>query len=370
MKFYSILLAVLLPAVCFAQNKTTEFDGKAAEPGKWYSVSPENAVDSKGDQWTGFFKIGSENKLLVYLFGGGVSINEYTAARGSSVPGLDANFYLDHYDEIDPAAFVGGITSDSEQNPFRNWTILLLPYTTGDFHCGAGDFKYLGLDGQEHVLYHHGYSNAELFMQQLLPILGTPESLMVTGSSAGGFGTAIMADYFIGLFPKTSNVTAFVDSGFLLLDSWPEVARDVWMAPKHIADRVKSNNITLDCLKALHNDRPAVKILFTCSTRDGILGIYQDYFINNKIVPTTAKTGELFISDLKKHVADMQRDIPGCGIFLWDDLILDEKKNLTLHTINSGDEFFKDRSGNGSIAQWVQNAVNGKIESFGLGLGY
>jgi len=363
-----MLLAALLPVICFAQNKVAEFDGKAAEPEKWYSVSPETAVDGNGDQWTGYFRIGTENKLIVCLFGGGVSLNEYTAARGSSIQGVEANFYSDHYDDIDPAAYAGGIICNSEQNPFRNWTILMLPYTTGDFHCGTGDFKYLGVDGQEHVLYHHGYTNTELFMERVLPILGTPEALLVTGASAGGFGTAIMTEYFAGLFPKTANVTTHVDSGFIVLDSWPEIARDIWKAPKHIADRVKSNNITLDCLKALHNDRPAVKILFTCSTRDCILGIYLDYFVHDKVVDATVQTGDRFFSDLQKHVTTMQQDIPGCGIFIWDDIVVDEKTRLTAHTISSGEEFFKDRSGNGSVAQWLENAVNGKIESFGLEL--
>ena len=110
-------------------------------------------------------------------------------------------------------------------------------------------------------------------------LVGNPEALLVTGFSAGGFGSALMADEVISHFPKTPNITVFVDSSVLLYEQWAKVAHEVWQAPKAIADRVVSDNITLDCLKALRRERgDAVKILFGCSVRDEALCNVQVYF--------------------------------------------------------------------------------------------
>ena len=56
----------------------------AAETGKWYEVDTPGAVSADGTVWHGFMKKGSENKVIVCFFGGGVSPDEYTAARGYS----------------------------------------------------------------------------------------------------------------------------------------------------------------------------------------------------------------------------------------------------------------------------------------------
>ena len=44
------------------------------EIGKWYEVEVDGANSSDGSEWHGIFKKGTENKVVVYFFGGGVSI--------------------------------------------------------------------------------------------------------------------------------------------------------------------------------------------------------------------------------------------------------------------------------------------------------
>lgn len=58
----------------------------APETGKWYTVPISGAVCSDGTPWRGTFRKGSENNLVIYFFGGGVSINAYTAARPQGAP--------------------------------------------------------------------------------------------------------------------------------------------------------------------------------------------------------------------------------------------------------------------------------------------
>ena len=80
---------VVLAVGVFALLKNTflkSFPELTGEPeiGKWYEVKVDGTQSSDGSEWHGIFKKGTENKVVVYFFGGGVSIkvlcNEYDGA--------------------------------------------------------------------------------------------------------------------------------------------------------------------------------------------------------------------------------------------------------------------------------------------------
>ena len=52
------------------------------EIGKWYEVEVDGARSSDGSEWHGIFRKGTENKVVVYFFGGGVSITPETSEGG------------------------------------------------------------------------------------------------------------------------------------------------------------------------------------------------------------------------------------------------------------------------------------------------
>ena len=68
----------------------------------------------------------------------------------------------------------------------------------------------------EGVIRHHGYLNVTALLKKTSSVLPSPETLLITGYSAGGFGTSILADTVMDFFPDCQDVTAFVDSAFLL----------------------------------------------------------------------------------------------------------------------------------------------------------
>lgn len=197
-----------------------------------------------------------------------------------------------------------------------------------------------------------------------------PDTLLVTGFSAGGFGASLLADDVIDYFPEAENITVAVDSSLLLYDRWQECAIGNWHAPEEISSRLTGNNIVLDSLTALHEKRgSAVKILFDCSVRDGELAAYQAYIRDGERT-VADENGDLFEADLKAMVSGLQENIPGVGIFIWDGLPynpFNKKLDLTQHTILST-SFTKDLSGDVSIADWICNAVEGNVESYGLEL--
>ena len=379
MTLKQLLASVFLAFVAFmaqaqinpADYAVPELSG-APEMGKWYSVTPENAVCAAGGPATGLIRKGSENKVMVVFYGGGVSVDPFTAARGESSV-KEHSFYSDHMDVaaagVVQVLFAVTMGAPVETNPFRDWTFIAIPYATGDFHAGTGDYPYTGLDGEEHLLHHHGYSNWNSILQKVLPYLGTPEALMITGFSAGGFGTALVSDSVIDYFPGTKNVTCFVDSAHLLYKDWRSVARKVWKAPKRIWKNLKSDDIVLDALTALHKKRPEVKILFGCSVRDHALSNYQRYLNTGDNTMTTADDGDIFQYNLKNFCKGFKKNIPDGGIFIWDGYSAEgQEASLTHHTIELSRYFFTDIRGHGNFATWMNDAVKGNINTYGLEL--
>lgn len=370
MKKYLVIIAFFVAVFSFKTEckAFSELGSVPVKEGEIYLVTPEGAVASTGEQWVGAFKKGTENKLVIYFYGGGVSVDTYTAAHGFSKHANEF-FYFDDmslWKDIAYNCFKAGFGSDLDSNPFKDWTVVLLPYTTGDFHIGTGDFEYTDLDGNKKILYHHGYNNFKLFMNRVMPYLGNPETIVVSGSSAGGFGTSFLSEDITELFPDTKNFVSCVDASQLYWDKFPEVCKNVWKAPEHIAKRFVSENPVLDCLTTLHKDKPYVKILFTCSIRDAALVGFNNYFEKGAKTPGTKEEGEIFQQRLFNFVRSLIAVDKNVGLFIWDDMISDEETKLTVHTIETGENFLTDRGGNGSIAKWINDAVNGNIRIVGI----
>ena len=354
-----LIVAVVLVAVIVGKTVLVKHPELKGEPeiGKWYRITPAGTKSSDGSEWHGLIRLGTENKVVVYFFGGGASINGYTSERGKEFFATTAS--------VQDFVASGGIGSSAEENPFRDWTFLVLPYASGDFHSGTGEYHYTD-GGNEKIVYHNGYNNYSAFMDAATSYVGEPDTLLVTGFSAGGFGTSLLADDVIDRFPSAKNVTVCVDSSLLLYDGWHETAVGLWQSPVEISDRLTTDNIVLDSLTALYEKRgDSVKILLDCSYRDDTLMQYQS-FINTGKMDKTEALGDRFQADLSEMVAGLQANIPGVGIYIWN-YGEDPETHNTQHTIISSNVFDKLEDGV-SVADWIYAAVNGDVQSHGLAL--
>ncbi len=351
---FSAVIAVILNKTVLV--KQPELNG-TPEIGQWYRITPKGTKSSDNSEWHGLIKVGSANKVAVYFFGGGVSINGYTSEKG--------NDFFATNTKVQDFVALGGISSDNEESPFKDWTFLVVPYGSGDFHCGTGEYHY-GDTGKDKVVYHNGYNNYSAFIEAAKPYIGDPDTLLVTGFSAGGFATSLLADDVIERFPSAQNVTVCVDSSLLLYDDWHKTAEELWQSPKEITNRLVGDNLVLDSLTALHQKYgDSVKILFDCSYRDDTLQQYQSY-IRNGVMEKSKDNGDAFQKDLSSMVVQLKKNIPDIGIFIWN-YNEDSETHNTQHTIISSN-VFDDLNGNKSVADWIYDAVNGNVATYGLEL--
>ena len=328
----------------------------------WYSITPVNGFSSDRTGWHGVFRKGTENKVIVYFFGGGVSINEETERRY-------AEFFNSSYGNQDYTATLG-ISSQDKENPFRDWTVIGIPYSTGDFHIGTGEYRWSDEDGRMNEICHYGYFNYDAVMDEAERFIGEPDTLLITGFSAGGFAAALLADDVMKRIPSASNVTVCCDSALLLYDGWQETASNLWKAPSHITERLHSQNIMLDALTALKKSRgDSVKILFDCSLRDSTLTVYQSYIDHGvfSVSESTEENGDIFMNNLKQMVHDLQESVPDCGIYIFENGT-DSSTHNTRHMIINSADVYKPLCDDTSIMDWIESAVQGDVSSHGLDL--
>ena len=342
-----------------------------AEPGKWYRYYTENCSSGIGEPAYCSLKLGKENKLMIFFAGGGLSWNEYTAARPSSIYAKDIQdtYYMTHLDLFSDIRRNRGIFEDSERNPFRDWNVLYINYDTGDFHIGNGDFPYIALDGSKRLLHHHGYKKYRASIEKMKELAPNPEAVIVCGCSGGGFGAALLTDDIMDVYDGCNNFTCLVDSGFFPMEGWDNIARDVWHAPEKIASRLHTDNITLDALKALKKERgDRVKILITSSVRDsGLSRMFN--LVKNGSFSFSEDSGELFKAWLG-NMKDMMCDELGeVGMYFFH--IPDpahKKEKLTIHCIIGDSRVFDHKVDGISCSEWIDNAIGGKIQRVGLDL--
>ncbi len=370
LKAFAILFGLILIVALCIYMFVLQYPNLKENPkvDNWYRVTSSEMKASDGSRYKALFKKGSENKVIIYFAGGGVSINKEMAkmdgAYNKKVIPIDtlANLTMN----------MGGIASDTEGNPFKDWTVIAFPYATGDFHVGTGDFKYTDANGKEKILYHHGYTNYSLVMKQVMQLagIGNTEAVLVTGYSAGGFGASLLADdIFTNYFPNAKSKTVLADASYLLNNDWHTIATNVWKTPTRISDILTTNNITLDSLTVLHKKYGnKIKILFDSSTRDGDLSKVQNYFDTGVMDVNEAKA-DLYQKNLKTMIRELKQQA-GAYLFIWDGLPwYDDPRNLTMHTIIATPYiYFKFKEQDASIIDWTMNAVNGKLEDYGLDL--
>ncbi|MDO5658423.1 MAG: pectin acetylesterase-family hydrolase [Paracoccus sp. (in: a-proteobacteria)] len=336
------------------QESFPELTG-SPEIGTWYGIYPEGARSALGEPYHGIFRRGSSNNVMVLFNGGGAAVDAQTAS------GPDRAFNTDTGGDVLARL---GLGSDDAANPFADWTVINLPYTTGDFHIGAGDFTFQNADGETETLHHNGFLNFDLVMAEIMPHLPAPERLLISGYSAGGFAAALMADHVMGYFPETSDVTVAVDSALLLNDDWHGIAANIWQPPAEITRQITGDNLTLDALTALAADHPQVKVLFLSSIRDDALVEVQEYFDTGTMRKTSAG-GDAYEAALADFVRALRAAVPNTAFYIFDTERSEE--NLTFHTALL---LFSFTEGLAPItpAQWIANAVNGQIEDVGLDL--
>ena len=137
-----------------------------------------------GGEYTMATREGSAEELMIFLEGGGACNSLLCQATPSASPGMPT------FGILNPA---------SSNNPAANFNVAYLPYCDGSVFSGDVDID----DNDDGTVdrYHRGLKNLSASIDVIASNFPAPSRILLTGNSAGGFGTDYMLPLVRKLYP-------------------------------------------------------------------------------------------------------------------------------------------------------------------------
>lgn len=167
-----------------------------------------DTICSRGTEYAFFVRKGTVNKVVIDFIGGGACWDELTCGLADAIfnpdienvrAAVQANVPAGFYDDANP------------ENPFKDWYHVVLPYCTGDVHWGDNTQTY-GSGDTEVTIEHKGAVNTRAVLDWVYDSFEAPEDVLVTGCSAGSYGSVMWAPHVAEHYADT-RVMQFGDSG-------------------------------------------------------------------------------------------------------------------------------------------------------------
>jgi len=175
-------------------------------------------------------KRGSVNKLVVFFEGGGACWDSATCSlpiTANSQPGAPGLYKAEILASDDPTRLSGIFDLTDARNPVKDWSMVYVPYCTGDIHSGSKSTGYTSiLNGQPFTIEHRGADNFRLILRWMRDNFDTAtDQVLVAGSSAGGYGA-------VTHFPAVRDAWPGARAA-MLDDAGQGVAPDSFQAPRN-----------------------------------------------------------------------------------------------------------------------------------------
>jgi len=224
----------------------------------WTWIATPGSMCRDGSPAGYFYRLGTAPELMIYLNGGGACADKFFCSLNPA--NVHQDLPIEYLIGGAPNLVVGpnavrqvapdeGIFKIDPRNPVAHWNMVYVPYCTGDIHAGVNkDVEVKDVAGKQQFV---GYTNFGLFLESFGPAFAHAGKVLLTGSSAGGFGTLINYDRTQAFFDNYGiKVVAISDSGVPM--------RDAYMAPclqKRWRDYWGINQVLpKDCSECFHAD--------------------------------------------------------------------------------------------------------------------
>lgn len=179
-----------------------------AKPAPWTAVAGgRGTVCADGSPYRFYVKQRAKEKLVIFFNGGGACWSAETCNPEAERPVYVSSMAAPGND---PNGKDGIFSEDRPDNPFATWTMIVVPYCTGDSHIGSRRVTY-DLAGRKFAIEHKGYNNTQAALKWTFKRYGAPKTVFVTGSSAGAIAAPFYAGTVARRYPK-ARVTVLGDA--------------------------------------------------------------------------------------------------------------------------------------------------------------
>jgi cysteine-rich repeat protein len=290
----------------------------------------------------------ASTKLAIYFEGGGACFNDLCESLHTWGPNIPT---------------VGGIFDRTNAaNPVRDWTWVYVPYCSGDVYAGQAETM---LGGKRRHFY--GYSNITAFLERIVPSFAV-DQVLLTGASAGGFGSTIN-------FPQTQRAFGSVPV-VLIDDSAPpmptsvyppclqQIWRTVWGLDKTLfaecgAACTDPNRFSEDMFAHILSSFPNMRGGLYSTLADQTIRAFAGYGWSNGYnmcgSSSVAVTATVYQAGLD-HVRTKAQTSQSFGTFYISG---------TSHTRLRSAAFYTTQVGNVTLPQWIANTLAGTAAHVG-----
>jgi hypothetical protein len=235
------------------------------------------------------------------------------------------------------AARSGVFDFTNRANPLRDWTFVVVPYCTGDFHDGTRDTIYGGF-----TIRHRGLVNTEAALTWTLEHYPSPGKVLVAGSDAGGYGARNNQARIAQLYPE-ARLVHFSDGSTLSPSAAVvDLLQTVWGASGIVA--------RLADYSALANLFPDMHFGLYGAERDEVLVTFRELFCQTEPALEVGCAGNPvceFQDDVTAELASAST-APNFRHYI---------SRGTLHTILGRPEFYTEDSAGIMFAKWFTELV-------------
>ena len=362
-----------------------------ATPGTWTYLDVDGALSRDGSPAGFYYKYSTtgDKNLLIYLAGGGLCAdnffcnmnppNKTASLTAESVGSGVFNIFGPDIEAQDPTLerWNSGIFKDDPANPVKDWNMIFIPYVTGDLFGGAkpngtvpdveGTFQFVG------------HFNMMKFVARIVPTFAEAQTVLLTGSSAGGIGALLTAPYLMD---------AYIDLGvgtrmFALDDAGP-IFDDAYLEPcfqeRFRGTFALNDSFPSDCTACKGTGGGMVKTYLAY-----LVDKYPDNLLGGLIDSDADEIMSFFFSEALEDCSYIDNPLTGLLVYPPDryaaglkDLRDVHMKRMStyiwagalhqnLFMTASGDRFYETNGLRKSPAQWLTGLLSGTEEHLGLG---
>jgi Pectinacetylesterase len=208
-----LVLGVVVPATttlvgCGGSDSAEDSGGGLPKAGQLLTVEPGgDTICSRGTPFRFFVMGGDPKKIVIDFRGGGACWDAVTCSIADAIFEPEAPSEADTKAALDSGSLGGIYRLDKAENPVKGWTLVHIPYCTGDIHWGDAVVDY----SPDVTIHHKGFVNATATLTWVYEHY-KPEQILVTGCSAGAYGAIGHSVYVADHYPD-AKITVVADSG-------------------------------------------------------------------------------------------------------------------------------------------------------------
>ena len=306
----------------------------------WETVdAPSDCMCADGSAFHFYLREASPTKVLFYLEGGGACFSGDMCKPGSGT-------YSETISPISKLEDSPGIFDFANpENPFADYSVVYVPYCTGDVHAGNITKDY----GNGVVTQHKGFVNASNALDTMIKRFPNTTQLVVAGSSAGSVPTPVFAGIAGDRLPN-ADLKVFADSSGAVPDAMGFVIGN-WGTLETLPDWPEIEGLTVDQFT------PAYTFIKAAEHNPKITFARHDFAFDN-VLSSFARMAGLSPDDLVSVMRTNESKVEATGVNVANWISPGDD-----HTIAVRDEFYTEEMNGVRFVDWFTAFMNDSPEA-------